>query len=71
MPIYDESTLALMEEFLQANEKANALMRTLHELAKSACKDNELLASATKNFNEAHNKSMDIYDKLQEIRLDK
>jgi len=71
MPVYDEDALPLMEEFLRADAIDAQAMRDLVSLVKSGCKDQKMIDSAVSAQTKAHNKAMDIYDKLQETRLDK
>lgn len=61
----------LLEQFKAAQDAESAAITALHDAMKSGMKDNKTLMALTECMNETHNKKMDIWDELQQFRLDK
>jgi len=69
--IFDmNSSKELFEKFQAAHADEGAAITALHDAMKGGMKDKESLISLTDRMTEAHNKKMDIWDQLQQHRLD-
>lgn len=69
--IFDiNSSKELFEKFQAAQTAEGAAITALHDAMKSGMKDKEVLISLTECMSEAHGKKMDIWDQLQQHRLD-
>jgi len=69
--IIDSSATELLEKFQSANEAEGVAIKELHAYLQGSVKDKAVLRELTKHMEDAHNKKMDIWDALQEFRLDK
>lgn len=61
----------LLEQFKVAQEAEGAAITALHDAMKGGTKDSTILMALTDRMSEAHNKKMDIWNQLQQFRLDK
>ncbi len=61
----------LLEQFKVAQEVEGAAITALHNAMKGGAKDSTILMALTDRMSEAHNKKMDIWNQLQQFRLDK
>lgn len=61
----------LLEQFKVAQEVEGAAVTALHDALKAGIRDDEILMALTDRMTETHNKKMDIWDQLQQFRLDK
>lgn len=69
--IFDmKSSKELFEKFQAAQAAEGAAITALHDVMKGGMKDKEILIALTDRMTEAHNKKMDIWDQLQQHRLD-
>jgi hypothetical protein len=60
----------LLEQFKVAQEVEGAAITALHDAIRGGMKENEVLIALTDRMTEAHNKKMDLWDQLQQHRLD-
>lgn len=73
MGIYSSESLPLFEEWKVAREEENVAIAALHDALKvgqSGNRDMAMLSALTKQMEDTHNESMDIFDRLQAFRLD-
>ena len=69
--IFDmNSSKELFEKFQAAQTAEGAAITALHDAMSGGIKDNTVLMSLTDRMTDAHNKKMDIWDQLQQHRLD-
>ncbi len=69
--IFDmNSSKELFEKFQAAQAAEGAAITALHDAMKGGMKDNDILIALSDRMTEAHNKKMDIWDQLQQFRLD-
>ncbi len=69
--IFDMDSSKELFEKLQAAQAAEGVAITaLHNAMKGGVKDSKALGALTDCMTEAHNKKMDIWDQLQQHRLD-
>ncbi len=61
----------LLEQFKVAQDVEGAAITALHDALKSGMKDKEALMALTDRMTETHNRKMDLWDELQQFRLDK
>lgn len=61
----------LLEQFKVAQEVEGTAVTALHDALKAGIRDDETLMALTDRMTETHNKKMDIWDQLQQFRLDK
>lgn len=69
--IIDMSDMPLFEEWQAAHLVENAAITALHDAMKNGNRDMSTLETLTTQMEDAHNKAMDIYDRLRKRRLDK
>ena len=60
----------LLDEYESACDEEAITIKALNKAVKAGL-DDEKLSDLTKQWEEAHNKKMDIYKKLEQHRLDK
>ncbi len=69
--IFDmNSSKELIEKLQAAQAIEGAAITALHDALKGGMKDDKILGALTDRMTEAHNKKMDIWDQLQQHRLD-
>jgi hypothetical protein len=68
MPVYVERAQPLMQQFKDATEAESKAISELHDYMQSGGR--ERMIELTAKMEEAHNKKMRIYRKMQEFRID-
>lgn len=71
MVIDGDAAGPLLEQLKIAAAAEGAAITALHDALKAGIRDDEILIALTDRMTEAHNKKMDIWDQLQQFRLDK
>lgn len=61
----------LLEQFKVAQEVEGAAVTALNDALKAGVRDDATLMALTDRMTETHNRKMDIWDELQQFRLDK
>lgn len=61
----------LLEQFKLAQDAEGDAVTALHNALKAGIRDDVTLMALTDHMTEMHNKKMDIWDQLQQFRLDK
>ena len=61
----------LLEQFKIAQNAESAAISALHDALKAGMKDNETLTLLTQRMTETHNTKMELWDQLEDFRLDK
>lgn len=69
MPIYSDAATELFKKWQVAYEQEHETVKALAALCAARAPLDEIL-SATERMEEAHAKTMDLYDRLQAYRLD-
>ena len=70
MPVYSSDNDGLMEQLQAASEEEGQATKDLHNYMKSGGSDLAIMAQLTERFEETHRLKMDLYDQLQQYRLD-
>lgn len=69
--IFDmNSSMELIEKLQAAQAAEGVAITALHDALKSGIKDDDVLVALTDSMTDAHNKKMDIWDQLQQHRID-
>ncbi len=61
----------LLEQFKIAQDAEGAAITALHDAMKGDMKDREILMALTDRMTATHNQKMEIWEQLQQHRLDK
>ena len=69
--ILNESAVPTLEKFLDAHEEESSAIKALSNALKSGVNDEKTLMSLTEKMTKIHNEKMNIWDQLENLKLDK
>lgn len=71
MPVYDQRAVSLMEQFGAANDAEGVAIKVLLAYMQGGGNDQQKLMELTNNMTATHDRKMQIYQEMQQFRIDK
>lgn len=69
--IIDMSSKPLLDQLIVASEVEDTATKALRSALENGVRDSATLETLTNRMTETHNKKMDIWDQLEQVKLDK
>jgi hypothetical protein len=70
VPVYDNRAMPMLKELRSASEAEGAAINALLSYMQNGGRDNNRLLELTNEMTSSHDKKMQIYQEMQQFRLD-